>query len=52
MTSGLPNKDKGRVRQAFAAGEADRAELLRAESASYHGPGPAPSSAPRTPTSC
>lgn len=39
MTSGLPNKDKARVRQAFAAGEADRAELLEAESASYHGPG-------------
>lgn len=39
MTSGMPNKDKARVRQAFAAGEADRAELLRAESASYHGPG-------------
>lgn len=39
MTSGMPNKDKARVRQTFAAGEADRAELLRAESASYHGPG-------------
>ncbi|WFG46053.1 phosphogluconate dehydratase [Pseudonocardia alni] len=39
MTSGLPNKEKARVRQAFAAGEADRAELLEAESASYHGPG-------------
>ncbi|MER5671670.1 phosphogluconate dehydratase [Pseudonocardia alni] len=39
MTSGLPNKEKARVRQAFAAGEAGRAELLEAESASYHGPG-------------
>ncbi|WP_226357028.1 phosphogluconate dehydratase [Pseudonocardia sp. ICBG601] len=39
MTSGLPNKEKARIRQAFAAGEAGRAELLEAESASYHGPG-------------
>ncbi|MBP2368085.1 phosphogluconate dehydratase [Pseudonocardia parietis] len=39
MTSGLPNKEKARVRQAFAAGEAGRDELLDAESRSYHGPG-------------
>ncbi|MEQ3549349.1 phosphogluconate dehydratase [Pseudonocardia nematodicida] len=39
MTSGLPNKEKARVRQAFAAGEAGREELLDAESRSYHGPG-------------
>ncbi|ALL77083.1 phosphogluconate dehydratase [Pseudonocardia sp. EC080610-09] len=39
MPSGLPNKEKARVRQAFAAGEIDRAELLEAESQSYHGPG-------------
>ncbi len=39
MTSGLPNSEKARVRQAYAEGKASRAELLEAESASYHGPG-------------
>ena len=39
MTSGLPNDEKAKVRQRFATGEADRAELMRAEMASYHGPG-------------
>ncbi|ONI79555.1 phosphogluconate dehydratase [Actinosynnema sp. ALI-1.44] len=39
MTSGLPNKEKARVRQLFAEGLATREELLAAESASYHGPG-------------
>nr|CTQ96495.1 Phosphogluconate dehydratase (EC 4.2.1.12) [Kibdelosporangium sp. MJ126-NF4] len=39
MTSGLPNKEKARVRQLFAEGLATRDELLAAESASYHGPG-------------
>jgi phosphogluconate dehydratase len=39
MTSGLPNDEKARVRQAFAAGEATRADLMAAEMASYHGPG-------------
>ncbi|MEM8631749.1 MAG: phosphogluconate dehydratase [Pseudomonadota bacterium] len=39
MTSGLPNDEKARVRQRFAAGEADRDELMAAEMASYHGPG-------------
>ena len=39
MTSGLPNKEKARIRQLFAEGKATRAELLDAESASYHGPG-------------
>ena len=39
MTSGLPNPEKARVRQAYAAGKASRDELLEAESASYHGPG-------------
>ncbi|MCB1598516.1 MAG: phosphogluconate dehydratase [Xanthomonadales bacterium] len=39
MTSGLPNKEKARVRQAYAEGKATREELLDAESASYHGPG-------------
>ncbi len=36
MPSGLPNKEKARVREAFAHGEVDRAALLEAESASYH----------------
>ncbi|MEM8855712.1 MAG: phosphogluconate dehydratase, partial [Pseudomonadota bacterium] len=39
MTSGLPNDEKARVRQKFAAGEIGREELLAAEMASYHGPG-------------
>ncbi len=39
MTSGLPNDDKARVRQLYAEGKVGRAELLEAESASYHGPG-------------
>ena len=39
MPSGLPNDEKARVRQLFAEGKVGRAELLAAESASYHGPG-------------
>ena len=39
MTSGLPNDEKSRVRNAFATGAASRAELMAAEMASYHGPG-------------
>lgn len=39
MRSGLPNKDKRRVRQAFAEGRATRQELIDAESAAYHGAG-------------
>jgi len=39
MPSGLPNKEKVRIRQLFAQGKVDRAELLRAESRSYHSPG-------------
>lgn len=39
MPSGLPNKEKARVREAHAAGEVGRDELLAAESASYHSPG-------------
>ena len=39
MPSGLPNRDKARVRQAFAEGKATRDELLAAEAASYHSPG-------------
>jgi phosphogluconate dehydratase len=36
MPSGLANKEKARVREAFARGEASRETLLDAESASYH----------------
>ncbi|MBB4104623.1 phosphogluconate dehydratase [Allorhizobium borbori] len=39
MTSGLPNDEKGRIRQLYAEGKVGRAELLEAESKSYHGPG-------------
>ncbi|QFS82663.1 Phosphogluconate dehydratase [Roseivivax sp. THAF40] len=39
MTSGLPNDEKARVRQQFAAGEVGRDKLMEAEMASYHGPG-------------
>lgn len=39
MPSGLPNKEKAKVRQEFAAGKATRIQLLEAESASYHSPG-------------
>lgn len=39
MTSGLPNDEKSRIRQLYAEGKVGRAELLDAESKSYHGPG-------------
>ncbi|GAB2750552.1 phosphogluconate dehydratase [Amycolatopsis magusensis] len=39
MTSGLPNKEKARVRQLYAEGLASREDLLEAEAASYHSPG-------------
>ena len=39
MTSGLPNDEKGKVRQEFAKGNIGRKELMAAEMASYHGPG-------------
>ena len=39
MVSGLPNDEKAKVRQEFAKGNIDRAELMKAEMASYHGPG-------------
>ena len=39
MTSGMPNDEKARIRQDFAAGKIDRAALLEAELRSYHGPG-------------
>jgi phosphogluconate dehydratase len=39
MVSGISNDEKAQVRQKFAAGECDRAELMKAEMAAYHGPG-------------
>ena len=39
MPSGLPNKEKALVREAFAGGSANRNDLIAAESASYHSPG-------------
>ncbi len=39
MVSGLPNKEKARIREEFAAGKIGRDELLAAESASYHSAG-------------
>ncbi|PZO64952.1 MAG: phosphogluconate dehydratase [Paracoccus denitrificans] len=39
MPSGLPNDEKSRVRQEFAAGKIGRDALMAAEMASYHAPG-------------
>ena len=39
MHSGLPNKEKQRIRQLFAEGKVGREELLQAESDSYHSAG-------------
>ena len=39
MPSGIPNDEKSKVRNAWAAGRATREELMAAEMASYHGPG-------------
>lgn len=39
MPSGIPNKEKARVRQAYAEGKVGREELLEAESQSYHSAG-------------
>lgn len=39
MPSGIPNKEKQRVRQLYAEGKATRAELLASEMASYHSQG-------------
>ena len=39
MPSGLPNKEKVRIRQLYAEGKVGRDELLRAESESYHSAG-------------
>jgi phosphogluconate dehydratase len=39
MTSGLPNDEKARIRNAYAEGKIGRDKLMEAEMASYHGPG-------------
>ena len=39
MTSGLPNDEKGKIRQLYAEGKIGRDALLEAEAQSYHGPG-------------
>ena len=39
MESGMPNDEKAKVRQEFAAGECGRDKLMVAEMAAYHGPG-------------
>ena len=39
MESGLPNKEKARIREEYAAGRIGRDELLAAESSSYHSAG-------------
>lgn len=39
MPSGLPNDEKAKVRQLYMEGKVGRAELLEAESKSYHSPG-------------
>jgi phosphogluconate dehydratase len=39
MPSGIPNRQKAGVREAFARGEIGRAALLESETASYHAPG-------------
>jgi len=39
MTSGITNKDKNKVREAFAKGEIGHDELLSSETKAYHSPG-------------
>jgi phosphogluconate dehydratase len=39
MPSGVPNKEKQRVRQLYAEGKVGREELLESELGSYHSPG-------------
>ena len=39
MPSGIPNKEKARVRQLFAEGKVGRDALLESEAQSYHSPG-------------
>ena len=39
MSTGIDNTTKSKVREKYAQGEIDRAELLKSESAAYHGEG-------------
>ena len=39
MPSGIPNKEKAKIRQQYAAGEVGEEKLLEIESRSYHSPG-------------
>ncbi len=39
MPSGIPNAEKARVRELYAQGQVDQAELLESELRSYHAPG-------------
>ncbi len=39
MVTGLGNKEKARIREAYAIGKVGRDELLASESAAYHAPG-------------
>lgn len=39
MTSGIANNKKSEIRRLYADGKVSRAELVEAETASYHGPG-------------
>lgn len=39
MPTGIPNKEKQRVRQLYAEGKVGRDELLASEASSYHAPG-------------
>lgn len=39
MATGLPNKEKVRIRQLYAEGQVDRQAMLEAEAASYHSAG-------------
>ncbi len=39
MTSGLPNREKNRIRELYAQGKISRDELLEAETKSYHSEG-------------
>jgi phosphogluconate dehydratase len=39
MPSGIGNQEKARMRQLYAQGKADRAQLLESEASSYHAPG-------------
>ena len=39
MPSGVPNKEKARIRQLYAEGKAGREALLESEAGSYHSAG-------------